>query len=52
MQVTYSRNGIPNAPAVALALRKVGSGISSVVFTMPVSHIYGEAGRRDTRLRF
>jgi len=33
--------GIPRALAVALALRKVGSGISSVVFMTPVSHIYG-----------
>jgi hypothetical protein len=49
--VTYSRNEIPNALAVALALRKVGSGISSVVFTTPVSHIYGAAARRDSSAR-
>src|ERR1035437_9841204 len=49
--VTYSRKGIPNALAVALALRKVGSGISSVVFTAPVSHIYGTAARRDSSAR-
>jgi hypothetical protein len=36
---------------VALALRKVGSGISSVVFTRPVSHIYGTANRRELSAR-
>src|ERR1039457_1390163 len=47
-RVTNSRNGIPNALAVALALRKVGSGISRVVFMTPVSHIYGTAARLDS----
>jgi hypothetical protein len=44
-RVTYLRKGIPNVLAAALALRKVGSGISSVVFTRPVSHIRGRSIR-------
>ena len=47
--VTYSRKGIPRALAVALALRKVGPGISSFVLTEPVFDIYGTVGWRDAQ---
>ncbi|MSV34399.1 MAG: hypothetical protein EXQ47_02205 [Bryobacterales bacterium] len=39
--VTNCRSGIPRSAAFTLAFRKIGSGISSVVFTTSSSHIYG-----------
>jgi hypothetical protein len=44
---------IPKALAVTFALRKIGSGISSVVFINANSHIYGTPFRRHlTRVEF
>src|ERR1700733_3067266 len=39
--VTNWRNGIPRSAAIDFARRKIGSGISSVVFMHLCSHIYG-----------
>ena len=37
------RRGIPRWAACTLAFRRIGSGIASVVFMSPWSHIYGRA---------
>jgi hypothetical protein len=39
--VTKTRSGMPRCAATDLARRKMGSGISRVVFTLPGSHSYG-----------
>src|SRR5579862_7911884 len=39
--VTNWRRGIPRSAAFTLAFRRIGSGISRVVFMTPCSHIYG-----------
>jgi hypothetical protein len=39
--VTKARSGMPRWAATDLARRKMGSGISRVVFTLPESNIYG-----------
>src|SRR5215470_6835122 len=44
--VTNSRKGIPRSAAVDLARRKMGSGISRVVFMEVWSHIYGRSVNR------
>src|SRR5215470_1199490 len=49
--VTNSRKGIPRSAAADLARRKMGSGISSVVFTHVSSHIYGNTVNRGLLFR-
>src|SRR6267143_6167138 len=47
--VTNWRNGIPRSAATDFARRKIGSGISSVVFMHLFSHIYGSESKKHVR---
>src|SRR5882762_2365560 len=47
--VTNWRNGIPRSAATDFTRRKIGSGISSVVFMYIFSHIYGSESKKYVR---